>query len=124
MGERWVSGPTFSSATVSEAEAITVEARARRSGGGAAAKIGATWSASDPEMVTIAPAQGDEVTLTVRSAGETTVTVRHGERSSAFAVRTVRHAGHWRVDLSKIQPGAAPGAVTPAAATPGDRQEK
>lgn len=124
MGERWVSGPAFSSASVPEGEAITVEARARRTGAGAAGKIGPTWIASDPEMVTITPAQGDEVKLTVRRAGESTVTVTDGELSSAFAVKTVRQADHWRVDLSKAQLPSAPDAVTAAAGTPTDRQEK
>jgi hypothetical protein len=124
MGERWVSGPAFSSASVPEGEAITVEARARRPRAGVAGKIGPTWIASDPEMVTITPVQGDYVKLTVRRAGESTVTVKHGGLSTAFAVKTVRQAGHWRVDLSKAQLPPAPAAVTAAAGTPADRREK
>lgn len=126
MGERWVSGPAFSSATVPEGEPITVEVRARPSGTGAAGKLRPTWTASDPGMVTMTPAQGDEVKLTVRSAGESTVTVKHGQLSSAFSVKTVRQAGQWRVDLARIQRTPAPDgdAVTAAARAPGDREGK
>ena len=53
MGERWVSGPAFSSASVPEGETITVEARARRPSAGAAGKIG-------PDMDRVRSRDGDD----------------------------------------------------------------
>lgn len=116
MGERWVSGATYSSAPAPEGEAITVEARARRAGAAAAGKASPRWIASDPEMVSISPGEGDDVKLTVRRAGESTVTVSQGDLSRVFTVKTVRQADQWRVELSKPRQPSVPHGVTAAAA--------
>jgi hypothetical protein len=120
MGERWVSGPSFSSASVPEGQVVTIEARARGAGTGAAA-TSPTWSASHPEVVTITPSSAGAVTLTIRDGGESTFTVTSGQRSSVFAVRAVRQGGHWRVALSKLERATVPAAVTAAAGTPAGR---
>jgi hypothetical protein len=119
MGERWVSGATYSSAPAPEGEAIIVEARARRAGAATAGEARPRWIASDPEMVTVSPAEGDDVKVTVRRAGESTVTVSHGDVSRAFTVKTVRQGDHWRVELSKPQQPPVPHGVKAAAATQG-----
>ena len=53
-----------------------MEARAHgRDARGKTLKISPTWTASDPEMVTVIPNEGDAVTITVRRAGESRVRV-------------------------------------------------
>jgi hypothetical protein len=124
MGERWAPAATYTSASTSDPRAITLEARAR-STVVPAAKFSPTWTASNPEVVAISPAQGAEVTLSVRRAGESTVTVKHGSASSTFAVKTVGDGDRWRVDVSAVQPKPLPDAATAAAATGATaRQEK
>jgi hypothetical protein len=114
MGERWVAAATYSSVTASDPRAITLQARARGAGA-ARAESKPTWTASDPEMVTISPPQGDEVTLTVRRTGESTVTVRHGDASSTFAVKTLGQGTSWRVDVSAAIAQPSPAGATAAA---------
>jgi hypothetical protein len=114
MGDRWAPQVTYSSNAAPDVEAVTVAARARAAA--AAGKASPSWIASDPEMVTISPAQGGEVKLTVRRAGESTVTVSVGELSSTLAVKAVRQADRWRVDLSGVQQPPLAGGVAAAAA--------
>jgi hypothetical protein len=112
MGERWVSSATYSSASAADGEAIEIAARVR--GQAAARPAALEWSASDPQMVTVTPARGPDVTISVRSAGESTVTVTDGERSSAFAVKTFRVGERWRADLSLVSQPTPATAVTTA----------
>jgi hypothetical protein len=123
MGDRWASQVTYSSTKALDAAAITVEARARAEG--ASGKVGARWIASDPSMVTIAPEQGADVKLAVHRVGESTVTVKVGERSGTFTVNAVRDADRWKVELSGIQQPPVAGGATAAASTPAvDRAER
>ena len=119
MGDRWASQATYSSMTSPDVEAITIEARAR---GAAAAGTVPSWIASNPEMVTISPAQGGAVKLTVRRAGESTVTVKVGDLSSTFTVKTAQHAESWSVDLSNVRPAPRPDGVAAAASAGGEQR--
>lgn len=114
MGDRWVSQASYPSTTAPDVEPITVPARAS-GGAGAAGKKSPSWTASNPEMVTIWPSQGGEVKLSVRSAGESTVTVKVGERSSSFTVKAAQNAEAWRVDLSSARQVPPAGGITAAA---------
>src|SRR3954447_12524409 len=63
----WVTGSNYTGATAQD----TVEVRAEAlSASGRPAKISPEWSASDTEMVTVSPSQGDDVKITVHKAGE------------------------------------------------------
>jgi len=74
MGERWVSPPTYTG--VRDGKEITVDARAEViSARGKSEGIGPKWIPSDPDMVTVTPAQGKEVKITVRRAGESSLKV-------------------------------------------------
>jgi FKBP-type peptidyl-prolyl cis-trans isomerase len=72
--EPWVTGSNYNSATAQE----VVEVRAAGvDAGGKVAKIDPEWKASDPDMVTISPARGDEVKVRVHKAGESNLTVTY-----------------------------------------------
>jgi hypothetical protein len=77
-GERWVSPPTFSS-VVQEGKEATVDAIVKGlDGRGAPVRIDPNWTATDPSMVIVAPVspgQNDHVQITVKHAGETTLTI-------------------------------------------------
>jgi hypothetical protein len=117
MGDRWASQVTYASASAPDVEAIAVQARARAAAvADAKGKAGPSWTASDPEMVTISPAQGDDVKVNVRRAGESTVTVKAGDLSSTFTVKTARQADRWRVELSAVPQPPLQAGVTAASA--------
>ncbi len=70
MGERWVSPPTYTTTL------DTVEAKVARVGSnGRVENISAKWIPSDTEMVTVSPSEGNEVKITVKRPGETTLHV-------------------------------------------------
>src|SRR5690348_3336457 len=94
----WVTGSNYKGATAQ----TTVEARAEGVGAsGKAVKISAQWSASDPDMVTVSPTQGDNVNITVRRPGESRVKVAYQELSKEFVVRA-QYAGKFM--LFEISP--------------------
>jgi hypothetical protein len=96
--ERWVSPPTYTGAHAQQtvdAMAQAIDARGRPT------KAAVQWAASDPEMVTVAPAPGGKVTITVKRAGESSLTVKSGEASRKLAVRAVQPNGVWRVSISQ-----------------------
>jgi hypothetical protein len=110
MGDRWVA-PTRYSRT-QDGKKLVVEARAfgldqRR----ALLRIDARWASADPRIVTVSPAKGGEVTLTVHRAGQTTVTVSHGSFSRKLAVRASEERGALRVNISRADGGPAVAAV-------------
>ena len=74
LGVRWVSPSTFT--RVQDGKDLTVEARAHgRDAKGRALNISPEWLPADPEMVSVTPSQGNEVTITVLRAGESTLEV-------------------------------------------------
>jgi hypothetical protein len=73
-GERWVSPPTFSFAQ--GGEQLTIEAKAQGvDTKGRPVDISPTWIPADPEMVTVTPGPRNEVKITVKRAGQTSLEV-------------------------------------------------
>jgi hypothetical protein len=110
MGDRWVAPTRYS--RVQDGKKLVVEARAfgldhRR----ALLRIDATWASADPRIVTVSPAKGGEVTLTVHRAGQTTLTISHGTFSRRLAVRASEERGSLRVNISRADGGPAGAAV-------------
>ena len=80
----WVTGSNYTGATAQE----TVEARAEGvDTAGKPAKINPAWSASDTEMVTVSPSQGDDVKITVHKAGESRLRVVYQGLSKELVVK-------------------------------------
>lgn len=97
-GERWVSPPTYSGAAAQD----TVEARASAvDTGGKVVKVSPEWTASDPEMVTVSPPRGEQVKISVKRAGESSVTVRSGGASRKLVVKAVQTKGIWQVSITQ-----------------------
>lgn len=81
---QWVSGSNYNGAAAQD----TVEARAEGvAASGKPAKIRPEWIASDTEMVTISPSQGDNVKITVHRAGESKLRVTYQGLSKELVVR-------------------------------------
>lgn len=100
MGDRWVSPPTYTS--VGEGKELTVDASVR----GLDAKrrpknIRPTWVPSDPDMVTVTPVQGNQVLITVKRAGESSLMVTYGGAVKNLGIKAVRQNGVLRVDISQ-----------------------
>jgi hypothetical protein len=94
MGERWVSPATFHAATQT-GSAFSNEARVEHAAGGSPAS--ATWTASDPAAVGIAPASGRQVQITVFRPGRSTLTVTVGEDAAILTVDAAHTNGTWVV---------------------------
>jgi hypothetical protein len=97
-GERWVSPRTFTGATAQdtvEARAQAVDARGRR------LAVVPAWTPSDPEMMTVSPARGEQVRITVKRPGESSLVVTAGGASGKLTVKAVEASGSLRVDISQ-----------------------
>ena len=85
MGERWVSPPTYSG--VQEGY-YTLEARVQgRDIKGRPMQISPEWIPADPEMVTVSPSQGNQVQITVKRAGESSLKVVSEEVSKTLSIK-------------------------------------
>lgn len=101
MGERWISPPTFSinqpgEAVTVEAKAEGVEADGRRVG------IKPRWEASNPDRVTVTPAEGSLVTIGVRGEGESRLRVTGGGVTRELTIKAVQRAGALQVDVVQV----------------------
>jgi len=97
-GERWVSPPTYqgsSGQNAVEAKASLVDASGRPT------KSTIDWKASDPEMVAVSPARGEQVTITVKRAGESSLTLTSGAVSRKLGVKAVDRNGARQVSITQ-----------------------
>jgi len=73
MGDRWLELPYTQ---VGQGKQVTVEARAEGlADEGKPVRIAPQWIPADPEMITVTPSQGKEVTITVLRPGESSIEV-------------------------------------------------
>jgi FKBP-type peptidyl-prolyl cis-trans isomerase FklB len=80
----WAAGPNFGGATAQD----TVEVRAEGVNvPGKPVKINPEWIASDPEMVTVSPSQGDDVKVTVHKAGESKLRITYQGVSKELEIK-------------------------------------
>ena len=97
-GERWVSPPTYQGSngqSAVEARAVTLDASGRPT------RATIDWKASDPEMVTVSPARGGQVTITVKRTGESNLTLTAGAVSRKLAVKAVDSNGARLVTITQ-----------------------
>jgi hypothetical protein len=102
MGDRWVSPPTYTSAAHTGAD-VTIEARAlaRDSSGRPMRGVTSTWTPADPGMVSVSPAEGGAVRITVKRRGRSDVTVTSGGAAKKLTVVAFQESGLWRVDIAQ-----------------------
>lgn len=99
MGDRWVTPETFT--LIHDGEVVSVKARAHVDERGSRRDVSASWTSADPGMLTVAPGDAHQVELTVHRAGQTTLTVTEGERTTSLTVAAVQDGGGWRIDISQ-----------------------
>jgi len=98
MGERWVSPPSYES--VQTGGIFVVEARATVLGNaGTLSTINTAWEAADPDMIEVSPHQGMQVTITVKSAGQSSLTVSAQGFSKNLTIKARRSDNAMRVEL-------------------------
>ena len=99
MGERWISRPSYTMhahATMS----VRVAGITRH---GEGISINPTWS-GDPEMVSITPARGPKVDITVLKEGRSDVVVNTHDITRKLTVTAANNKGVWRVTISTRPP--------------------
>jgi FKBP-type peptidyl-prolyl cis-trans isomerase FklB len=99
-GQRWVSPSTYVGANAQdkvEALAQGIDAK------GAPVKISSRWIPSDPEMVTVSPAEGNQVTIAVKKAGESKLKVVSQSVSQEFAVKAMHVGKFIQIAITRIE---------------------
>jgi len=86
MGERWVSPARFTGAPPAEEVLIMAKVEAVDAQGVVVSED-ASWASSDSDVVTVTPANGAQVTLTVRQPGESRLTVATGGIEKQLTVK-------------------------------------
>ena len=95
-GERWISGPSFTSSAQPGHTAV-VEARV------AAAR--ARWIAADPDLVIVSPVSAgrlDRVRITINKVGESRLTVTDGAAATELVVRGRAVGNAMQVEIAQI----------------------
>lgn len=86
LGARWVSPPSYT-VVMREPDAARVTLRAALRDGARKSVAGrATWRPARPDVVAVIPDRGEEVTLSVKRAGSTTVQVTCGDATRILTV--------------------------------------
>lgn len=94
-GEHWVSPPTYTGARGQDA----VETMVRT--GGVPLRTDPEWSVSDPDLVTVSPPRGKQVTITAKRTGSSTVTVKAGAAIKTLTFKAEKHDGNWQLTASQ-----------------------
>jgi len=99
MGDRWLPPPY---AQVGQGKQVTVEARAAGvADQGKPVNITPRWIPADPEMITVTPSQGKDVTITVLRPGESSVEVSSQGVSRQLSVKAAFKGETLNVEISQ-----------------------
>jgi hypothetical protein len=101
-GPRWVSLPTFTSAQ--GGDQLTVEAKSQAIGAdGNVLDISAEWTPADPAMVTVTRGPKNEVTITVKREGESTLTLVAQEVTKKLVIKAkaIANGSGMQVEISQ-----------------------
>lgn len=99
-GENWVSPQVYTG--MNAQDTIEIKASGLDTAGNVVAIL-PQWIASDPEMVTVTPSQGDRVKITVQRAGAATLRVVSGPITKELAIKAVAHNGSLRVEIAQSE---------------------
>jgi hypothetical protein len=97
-GERWVSPSRYqgsSGQNTVEAKASAIDTQGRPT------RAIIDWKPSDPEMILVSPARGEQVKITVRRTGESSLVLTSGAVSKRLAIRAVDRNGVWQVTITQ-----------------------
>jgi FKBP-type peptidyl-prolyl cis-trans isomerase FklB len=116
----WVTGSNYTGATAQD----TVEAHAEGvDAAGKPAKISPEWKASNAEMVTVSPSQGDDVKITVHKAGESRLKIAYQGLSKELVVRA-QYVGKFMLFEISPPPPAKPVAPSATEMNPALKDQK
>ena len=100
MGERWVSPPTYD--VVAPGVPYTVEATAEVIGSdGRTLPDAPQWTVEDPQMVVVAPAEGNKVTITVQRAGKSELHISAQDMTKTLSIQAMPQQEAMRVTISQ-----------------------
>src|SRR5919198_235760 len=113
-GERWVSPRTYvgvSGQTEVDLRAAGIDAN------GSPVSVAPDWSASNPEMISIAPARGDRVKITINRAGEGSVRAVSQGVAKELSIKAESRNNMLQIEItpldSKIVEAFSPAAPAP-----------
>ena len=98
MGGRWVSPPTYvgtNGQDTVQAKVTGIDAK------GVTLPVQPKWIPADPERVTVTPSEGDAVTITVKRAGQTSLTVASQGVSKKLTVKAAQQDNVIRVEITQ-----------------------
>ncbi len=101
-GGLWVSPPVFGPVTQGGTTFALVARAHSLDAQGQASEVAAAWKPADADMVSIAPGQSGEVTITVRRPGQTTVEVSDGGSARVLAVKATALATGLQVEIAQL----------------------
>ena len=98
MGDRWVSQAAY----VGDGRSVSLEARVQGvDAKGTAKQIAPKWIPEDPKMVTASPGQGNEVTITVHRAGESSLKLISEDVSKELIIKATSQGTVIKVEISQ-----------------------
>jgi hypothetical protein len=104
MGELWVAPTTYSSI---REEAVIVDARATAlDASGQPLNVNPVWTAEHPDMVSVAPGQAKQVTITVKRAGESVLRVASESVVKELSIKAWYEGSALHVDIDTTRPAA------------------
>lgn len=95
MGDRWVSPPTFVASQ--QGKTCIIEARVE----GLDKGVTPTWTPSVPNMVRVVPVQGQQVTITVLRAGQSSLNMTSQGVSKTLSIKAVYEGEEIEVEISQ-----------------------
>jgi hypothetical protein len=102
MGEGWVSPPISIYAGAGDGTTPTVEARADLvDAKGQPVDINPEWIPADSEMVTVSPGQGNEVQITVRHAGQSSLRIASQKLYTQLSIMAWYQGDALQVEISQ-----------------------
>jgi FKBP-type peptidyl-prolyl cis-trans isomerase len=110
MGERWLSPATYTGTSGQDSVQAKVQGTDAK---GKPVSIKPKWVPSDPEMVSVAPSEGTQVTITVRRPGESRVQVTSHGLSKELTIKAAQ-----RNDVLQVEIAQSPAVARPAQEAP------
>lgn len=98
MGDRWISNSNYTQ--VGDGQAVTVEAKLQGlDASGRPLELASEWTAANPDMIRLRPAENNAVKITVLRPGQSSVLVSSQGLSTVLTVSAVLYENTLRADI-------------------------